>query len=119
MLTKREQYGLTFTKWMEPESNELYNICSRDEVGVYSHLTFIRYLNVGELNAIIKEITNAQNGQIYDSLPSSDSYEDVSLELSFPNITIDDVLTVPMEDFKELLLEWIDFISIEPSQTSR
>jgi hypothetical protein len=71
MLTKREEYGLTFSKWIEPESNEPYNICSRDEVGVYSHLTFIRYLNVGELNAIIEEITNAQNGQIYDSLPYS------------------------------------------------
>jgi hypothetical protein len=111
MLTKREQYGLTFTKWIEPESNELYNICSRNEVGVYSHLTFIRYLNVGELNAIIEEITNAQNGKIYDNLPSSDSYEDVSLELSFPNVIIENDLTVSMLDFKELLLEWIDFIN--------
>ncbi len=118
MLTKREQYGLTFSKWVEPTNQKIYNLCRRDEVGIYSHLTFIDYLNVGELNAIIEEITNAQNGQLYDSLPSSDSYENISLELIFPNVIIEEVLTVSMEDFKELLLEWIDFINIQPSQTS-
>ncbi len=118
MLTKREKYGLTFTKWVDPTSQKIYNICRRDEVDIYSHLVFIDQLDLSELNSIIDEITKAINGDDYNDLPTSDSYENISLELVFPNVIIEEDLTVSMEDFKELLLEWIDFISIEPSQTS-
>ena len=115
-MTKREQYGLTFSKWVEPTSQKIYNLCSRDEVGVYSHLTFIRYISIGEATSLIDEITNALNGEYYDDCPSSDGYADISLELSVPNVIIQEELTVSMLDFKQLLEEWIDFISIEPSQ---
>jgi hypothetical protein len=30
MLTKREQYGLTFSKWLEPTSQKIYNLCRRE-----------------------------------------------------------------------------------------
>jgi hypothetical protein len=116
MLTKREQFGLTFSKWVEPTSQKIYNLCRRDEVGIYSYLVFIDKLDLSELNSIIDEITKAINGDLYDFFPSSDSYENVSLELTFPNVIIEEKLTVSMLDFKQLLEEWIDFISIEPSQ---
>jgi hypothetical protein len=117
-MTKREEYGLTFSKWVEPTNQKIYNLCRRDEVGIYSHLVFIDQLDLSELNSIIDEIKKAINGEDYNDLPTSDSYENISLELIFPNVIIEEDLTISMEDFKELLLEWIDFISIEPSQTS-
>jgi hypothetical protein len=117
MLTKREQYGLTFSKWVEPTNQKIYNLCRRDEVGIYSYLVFIDQLDLSELNSIIDEITKAINGEGYNDLPTSDSYKNISLELIFPNVIIEEDLTVSMEDFKELLLEWIDFINIQPNQT--
>ena len=82
------------------------------QINEFSVFQFIGRLNSGECQFLIEEIEKAENGFQYDNLPTSDSYEDIRVNYVFPNVIIDDILTVSMSDFKELLQEWLTFINL-------
>jgi hypothetical protein len=109
-MTKREQYGLSFYKWKDAESGIFYNRCKRGELDSFSVLQILSRFDTKDAEFLINEIRRAEQGLSYDDLPSSDSFEDILIECSFPFVTIDHILTIPMTDFKELLEEWIIFI---------
>jgi hypothetical protein len=110
IMTKREQYGLSFYKWKDAKSGNIYSWCKREEVGSFSSLQILNRLDSKDSEFLIGEIIKVEQGLYYDNLPTSDSFEDILIEYSFPHVTIDQILTIPMTDFKELLEEWIIFI---------
>jgi hypothetical protein len=110
-MSKREQYGLSFYKWTDVKSGKIHYICKREEVGPFSELQILSRLDVEDSQFLIDEINKAQQGLDYDDIPTSDSIEDILIEYSSPNVSINQILTITMPDFKELLEEWILFIN--------
>ena len=109
-MTKREEYGLSFYKWKDIETGKLYPICKREKVGSLSNLQLLSRLDSTDTQILIDEIFKAQANLPYDNFPSSDSYEDILIEYNYPNVIIDGIFTISMNDFRELLEEWKNFI---------
>lgn len=106
----REKYGLQFYKFIDPVDNEVNYVCKRDIVNSNSELQIITQFTKSESEALIREIENAQNGLYYEEIFISQCVDADSLTISPPNININDILILPMQDMKGLLQEWIIFI---------
>jgi hypothetical protein len=66
-LTKREFFGLRFYKVPNSFDDGLRSVCTRDEVNMYSYLTFMTYMDQNETSSLLYEINNALNGLSYDT----------------------------------------------------
>ncbi len=110
MMSKREQYGITFYQTITSDGNNGY-LCRKDNINQHSHLTIICRLNISETESLINNINNAISGKYYEQFFSSDNIESETVELSYPNVIINGNLIIPMQDLKELLQEWLNFIS--------
>lgn len=110
-MTKREQYGLTFSKWTNPADGSITPICQREIINNFSELQFIDDLEVSEINGLLNLIDKAQNGVPHQDSFITDSIDDMDeIRILPPNISINSVCVIPLQDMKELLLEWLDFI---------
>ncbi|MNK88836.1 hypothetical protein D3C87_1088180 [compost metagenome] len=110
-MTKREQYGLTFKNFISPVDNSPYNSCVAENSSVFAELQIIRYFDKSEAQRLIDEIQNAQDGvHFQESIDTRwGAVEDIMIQP--PSVNINDVLLIPMQDMKELLQEWIAFVS--------
>lgn len=112
-MTKREQYGLSFSKIQRSSDGSTVNICKKNgTVNQYSTLQVIQQLNKVEAMALIEEINNALNGVYYEEYFVSDGTESDSIQLSTPNVILgENDFIIPMSDLKLLLQEWLAFIN--------
>jgi hypothetical protein len=110
-MSKQQQFGLNFYRWRDPKTNAISNICQRQTVDSYSELQILSRLDAIDTQYIINQVNSAETSNPFNSTPNSDSYEDLSIEIVFPNVIINDILTLSISDFKSLLQEWIVFIS--------
>jgi hypothetical protein len=108
-MTKQEQYGLTFYNWVSPENGNRRPMCRQDVIDDFSFLQVINYFSINETKFLIEELEKAINGEQYDNYPSSQSFDDLWMELHYPNVHIFETDVIPMTDFKELLEEWLSF----------
>lgn len=109
-MTKREQYGLEFINWIDPITKSNVKICRREGVNEYNELQIINRLNIFEIQSFIKDIENAQAGKYYDEIYSTDSIDDQLIEIQPPDIVINTICTIPLQDMKAILEEWLDFM---------
>src|SRR3569833_1279724 len=112
-MTKREQYGLVFSKVKIPFYGDIRNICKKvgppDE---YSHLQDLNSLNSYEVGFFIEELTKAINGEYYEEYFCTDGAEHLNICLRHPNVIFgENNLIIPMEDLKLYLQEWLDFMT--------
>lgn len=122
-MTRREQYNLIFENiYIEGFKSAGYNVraVTVDMNDISSLILpfmlsgFDEYTYQEPLN----EIANAENGMPYDDellVLDSRMMDNVGVKVSPPNIDIiygDDALQMPMQDFKELVNEWLDFQEI-------
>ena len=112
-MTKRAQYDLSFYNSTSPRNGRITNICKKNgEVNRYSVLQILQNLDKPSTIAFIDEINNALNGKYYEEFFTSDGIEHEGIQLLFPNVIFgENDLTIAMTDLKELLEEWLDFIS--------
>ena len=104
----REKYDLTFIK--KKIDGEICFIVKKQIVDEYSLLQIIGFFDVEESLDFLLEINNAISGKIQNLDWCSDSIENnYDLEILYPNVIINEVLIIPLQDMKQLLEEWIDF----------
>jgi hypothetical protein len=108
-MTKREQYHLSFQKIVVDGS--VYNAANQIDnsyPGLSSHITSsnITYTNA-QISAVIKEQNTTGSDFFWDEVKGSALYFH-----SNHTVEIGDAGTIlPVEDFKQLLQEWLTFIS--------
>lgn len=112
-MTKREQYGLSFYKKKNSFDGAIENICKREgSINEYNHLQILTQFSQIETTDLIEEIENALNGKYYEEYFTSDPIEFVSIKLAYPNVIFgENDLIISMQDLKDLLQEWLAFIS--------
>lgn len=110
-MSRRKQYGLIFYKKQIDGIN--YNISVQNNPGgLNSVLAFLDNLSKKECEAFINDLNSClnANGNIDEGF-FSDSVEHMKINYNYPNVNIDDILIVQMQEMKELLMEWLDFIN--------
>ncbi len=111
-MTKREQYGLIFEKRDIKGIGIFYSAEQKIPGDDYSVLTYIDRLSVPEVEGFIEDLNISLNqGSNYDDGYSSNSIEDISIMYDYPNVNIEDILIISMVDMRDLLIEWLDFIT--------
>jgi hypothetical protein len=112
MMTKREQFELTFYKVPSNFDGRIINVCKKEgAVNSNNSLQLIGQLDKHETESFIDELNKALSGRYYEEYFTSDSVEHESIELKYPNVIIgENDITISMEDMKGLLQEWCDFI---------
>ena len=112
-MTKREQYGLIFTKRHLFQHGVLPFVEVEREVGHNSVLSLL----IGDLSeslttSFIYDLKGCLNskGNIDEGF-FSDSVEDMDIFYKYPNVEINNLFTIPMEDMLGLLEEWSVFIA--------
>ena len=114
-MTKREEYNLEFYNVLNPNNNSINHICKSNSDDSLIHLQFMDQLKKVEIEYLIDEIKNAQNGEYYEDIPLLDL---VSIKFNYPDAVIENDLVISMYVLKDLLLEWLDFMNSTPSNTS-
>lgn len=110
IMTKREQYQISFKKQITPR-NEVYYFAQTDSLmygDIAGHLTYSNkvYTNA-QISAIIKEQDGSSSDFFWGEVLGSSLYFH-----SNGTVEVGEVgTTLPMQDFKELLQEWLAFIS--------
>lgn len=88
------------------------NVCNVTNPNYYN-LSLIARFDASETSQMIDELNDYIKFQS-DSIDfyQSDSIENINtIEFQYPNVIIDDFITIPMSDLTELLQEWLTFIS--------
>jgi hypothetical protein len=107
-MTKREKYGLTFLTTNTIDGYKGYR-CFKEDVDEFSHLQILSHMDNSEIKDLIEELEKALNGEYYEQYFTSDGVEADSIELNYPNVIINEHLTISMVELLELLQEWLAF----------
>jgi hypothetical protein len=113
-MTKREEFGLTFEKKVV-EGNVHFSCKRHGIVNDLNYLQFLTFLTIGETDDLIDEINLAQTGGNYNENPTSDGYAHYHLRISDTIFKVGNYpggpsISVSLEDIKQLLMEWKEFI---------
>ncbi|MEO3406226.1 hypothetical protein AAFN85_20095 [Mucilaginibacter sp. CAU 1740] len=111
MMSLKDKYQIDFIK---DERKVKPNICVQKNPGHYenSHLHFLDLLDANECRGFIYDLDSCIDGQSnVDEGFRSDSVDNQDIRYCYPNVVINDILTIPMVDMRGLLQEWLDFIN--------
>lgn len=108
-MTIFEKYDLTIGTRIGPISGKKKLLVDTTSIGsVNSVLTFLSSLDKGEceaflydINVCLDEQSNGMGGVISDGV----EYLYYGIDYQYPNVNIDNVITIPMQDMKEILEE--------------
>jgi len=89
-----EKYGITF--YAGETNGYKFNSC--------------RFSNFNYVNLSFVSCWSVTSGGNVDDRFSSDSVEDIVIAYQYPNVEIDNVLTIPMIDLLQIVQEWKAFI---------
>jgi hypothetical protein len=106
----KEQYHLEFYKMTVPNAEPHYYI--GNENAPHKSLALIYSFPYDALIYLVDTIGKIQAGQPYDLDFYLTFEEFIMADLGFtsPYIYFNDVQTIHMDDFKLLILEWLDFL---------
>ena len=109
-MSLKEKYGIVF--YSQIISGVKYNTCNVTDSNYYN-LSFISCFDSTETSQMIGDLNNCITYQynISDTY-ESDSIENIHIiEYQYPNMLIDNIVTIPMTDLKELLQEWLTYLN--------
>lgn len=111
-MTKREQYQLRFYKVYS--DNRIEYMCDHTgQNAKYNRLALkLSLMHKIECEALIETILDAENGEYYETdfvLNADTASDEDGIEISYPNVIIDNQLSISFIDMKILLQEWIDY----------
>ena len=101
---------LSVFNWINPTDKRNRKICQKLKIDVNSELQLLNSLNIRETESLINEILNAQSGLYFQESYLTDSIDDESIEINPPNIVINEICIVSLQDMKEILEEWKLFL---------
>lgn len=110
------QYHLTFIN--KTVAGENFKLCKAPDATVFGYIAV--HLNqaadVIEFESILNEIDSALfNNPYQDSIGAGESY----IEISPTQVTIEDIYSLPITDYKEIIKEWIKFCKTPPFRHQR
>ena len=113
-MSRHEQYHLAFAKRRDSRNNFEYLVYttgnSPDEYKIGRKIQVLHKIEVQEL---ISQIQTVQAGGVFDpyfSIDRSSATDDDHVILFTTHISIDEV-SVPLQDMKEILQEWLAFLN--------
>jgi len=110
-MTKREQYNISFQKLITP-SNAVMNRSSTQNEDYFDLAIHISDSDIYDTKSQIDELNKAQSGSYADGLWGEVLGSSLYIYASNNTVEIGDGDTIlPIQDFKELLQEWLAFIS--------
>lgn len=112
-MTKQEEYQLKFERFKDSDGDMHFWCEHLGSSSLYEfYANFLINIDFSLSTHIIQEIQSAQNGQYFEPFQGPDSLVDEDeIEISPPNIILNNgEWSVSMNDFKELLEEWKDFV---------
>lgn len=111
-MSKKEQYEIIFTKTFNKDWGYRHHAIPQT-IGDNAVLSFIGDLDKAETESFIEDmqrcITTQSNYLDEGFIPYNAEFMEIKYQ--YPNVNIDDILLIPMTDMKELLEEWLGFIS--------
>ncbi|HEV7348619.1 hypothetical protein [Telluribacter sp.] len=105
------QYNLEFGKIKH--NNWVEYRCYTNNIAYRRLAEKLRIMHPVECEGLIEDIELAESQQYFEeyfSLNRSGASDDEEIKIDPPNIIIDKVLSIPFNDMKLLLQEWLDFI---------
>ncbi|RYJ36818.1 hypothetical protein NU08_4217 [Flavobacterium anhuiense] len=116
-MSRRKDFNLTFSRTKTPGGSLIYycdSMSSTNNQSLCLATILSGYHEKDDINYLIENITLAQNGQQYEDFHQPDSLTgSFELIISPPNIVISpNNHQIPLQACKELLNEWLEFISI-------
>ncbi|WP_342644649.1 hypothetical protein [Mucilaginibacter sp. CSA2-8R] len=120
-MTKREEFKLEFLKIKSPADGQIDFACqSTEDYNPYGCFFFLNLLDVFEADHFIDEITLIQNNLPYDpDFIFTDATEIIAIEFNNPYFLLENHLEIHMDDFKALIQEWKNFITMASPPTLR
>lgn len=111
-MLKREQYGLIFNKKVLSNGSTVSVAIQKKYIEGFCALIFINRLDQNECKGFIYDLNRCISLQRNsDEVFFSDGVEDMEIMYQYPNVNIDNVLIISMQDMKGLLEEWLEFIT--------
>jgi len=106
------QYGLVFNKKVIGDGRVIPVVTRENYDLDYSVLSFIGRLDKHDTEGFLHDLNRSINlrGNSDEGF-FSDSVEYMEILYQYPNVNIDDILIISMEDMKGLLEEWHSFIT--------
>lgn len=110
-MSVREKYDILFMRKIV--NGKIFNHCSaKVPGGSNSVLFFLTRFDKKDASDLLEELVIRINlGYNTNDSYESDLVEHMDIIFQYPNIDIDGVLLMPMQDMKGLLEEWISFIT--------
>lgn len=112
-MSKKDQYGLDFIK-ITANGNTGYNCIRKNGIVDQNNLLqFLNYLNSSRAEHLLQEINFYLNTTPDPDWTSYDSMvlEHIDLLIDYPKFIIDrQPYTFPLEDIRDLLMEWLMFL---------
>ncbi len=103
-----EKYGISF--YSGETNGYKFNSCRFSNLN-YASLSFVSYLGRTDCNGLIGDLQwSVNSGGNADDHFSSDSIEDRVIAYQYPDVVIDDVLTISMTDLLQIVQAWKAFI---------
>ena len=105
------QYNLEFGKIKN--NSRIEYICYTNNILYNGLAEKIRIMHPVECEGLINEIELAESQQEFEqffSLDRSGASDNEGITITPPNIIIDNVLSIPMNNMKLILIEWLNFI---------
>ncbi|KAB2914645.1 MAG: hypothetical protein F9K23_13020 [Bacteroidetes bacterium] len=111
MNTIIKQYNLAFSNVITNGKN--YKQCFAPDATLAADIAYhlSGSFDEGHFMQVLKEIDRALTNQAYQR---EISFNDTSVEITTTNVTINDVYTIPINDYKRILEEWINFLKTPP-----
>ena len=111
-MSKLSKYTLQFVRRKLNNGKVVPNAIQTINGSDNSVLSFINGLDKHDTMSFINDLKDCINiNGNRDEGFFSDSVEHISILYQYPNVNIDDILVLPMVDLKEILEEWLEFIS--------
>jgi hypothetical protein len=120
-MTKREEFKLEFLKIKSSADGQIDFACqSIEDYNPYGCFFFLNLLDVFEADHFLDEITLIQNNLPYDpDFIFTYATEIISIEFNNPYFLLENHLEIHMDDFKALIQEWKNFITMASPPTLR
>ena len=111
-MTKQEEYHLNFTKIRTSNKTILHYCVSADgETQSQFFSTILGDLDDIDTEELITSIEAVQNGQPFEEYHNTDAIDDgFIIKIVPPNLELGTQYVIALDDWKELMQEWLDFI---------
>ena len=111
-MTIKDKYKLSFAK--TNENGKIFFICNNlGNIDCQRIANKINQMHIIECEGLLNEIIETQKGNYFEeyfALDNDEASDEDQLRISPPNIIINLATKIPLEDMKNLLMEWIDFV---------